>query len=186
MKQSKMLVIVVCVVTAACNQDPARSVKIMERPSEPANAAAPSPAPEKAIEPSPQPAAVTPASPTPVKKGEGRPQPATATSTGRVPAKLAEQPAQPAGVNATVAAPVENIQHAPQPQTAIAASAVTEANWHPDSCPPPAEDSPGPSTLVVKGPCEYQHQGAIICESLGDDFIVAFTRKAQGGASVVT
>jgi hypothetical protein len=71
----------------------------------------------------------------------------------------------------------------------VAATAVRTAKpgpqWHPDACPPPPEDSPGPSSLSVTGPCAFQQRGAVVCESLGDDFIVAVSRKAANGATLV-
>ena len=54
-----------------------------------------------------------------------------------------------------------------------------------DFCPPPAEDSTGPSHLIANGPCGFEHRGAASCESLPDDFIVALTRKALHGSTLV-
>jgi hypothetical protein len=59
------------------------------------------------------------------------------------------------------------------------------AEWRPESCPPPPEDSPGRSALVVTGPCAFEHRGAVSCESTRDDFIIAATRKAAHGATLV-
>jgi hypothetical protein len=63
-------------------------------------------------------------------------------------------------------------------------SAKPRPGWHPEACPPPPEAS-GPGNLNVTGPCEFHHRAAVSCESYGDDFIVAATRKAANGATLV-
>jgi len=112
--RSTVIAIVMCWGAVACDQDPARSVKIVARP--PASASA---------------AAVPPDTATPPR--------------------------------------------------------LTE--WRLEACPPPPEDLPGPSAarapLAVTGPCAFEHRGAVSCESTGDDFIIAFTRKAGRGATLV-
>jgi hypothetical protein len=52
-------------------------------------------------------------------------------------------------------------------------------------CPPPDEDSPGPSNFIANGPCGFQQRGAVGCEAAPDDFYVALTRKAKQGATLV-
>ena len=52
-------------------------------------------------------------------------------------------------------------------------------------CPPPSGESTGPSSLAVTGPCAFEVRTAGACESIGDDFIVALTRKAKLDASLV-
>ena len=36
----------------------------------------------------------------------------------------------------------------------------------------------------MQGPCEFQHQGLASCQAIGDDFLVALTRKAKQGTLV--
>ena len=38
-----------------------------------------------------------------------------------------------------------------------------ESAWRPSSCPPPAETTKGPSSLKVKGPCEFERQLGPLC-----------------------
>jgi hypothetical protein len=68
---------------------------------------------------------------------------------------------------------------------AAPADPTVVAPWSLQACPPPPEDSPGPSSLAVSGPCAFSHVGAVSCASTGDDFIVAASRKAAGGATLV-
>lgn len=118
MKGAAFLVVIACLGTIGCSEDPARSVKIAARPQHPAAASA-------------------------------------------------------APVSTTHIAKVSKPPRIPDP------------GWHPDFCPPPAEGSEGPSTLSASGPCEFEHRSAVSCESIGDDFIVALTRKARNGATLV-
>lgn len=62
---------------------------------------------------------------------------------------------------------------------------VRAGDWHPEACPPPPEDAPGPSTLTVAGPCAFEHHGAVSCEVNGDDFLITMTRPAAGGAKLM-
>ena len=57
--------------------------------------------------------------------------------------------------------------------------------WHPEACPPPPEEAPGPSTLTVTGPCAFEHHGTVSCEANGDDFLITLTRPATGGATLM-
>lgn len=147
MKRVRVFLIVACLVTVGCSEDPARSVKIINRPPASASTiAASSPAPVKTIDRPPPPAAAVAAS-------------------SPAPAKIIDRP----------------------PLPAIATAATSPASDPiPEFCPPPAEDSPGPGNLIVNGPCGFEHRGAVICEASRDDFTVAFTRKAKGGAALVT
>jgi hypothetical protein len=53
-------------------------------------------------------------------------------------------------------------------------------------CPPPPEQqSVGPSSLTATGPCAFEQRAAATCESSIDDFVVALTRKANNGATLV-
>jgi hypothetical protein len=108
----RALLIVGCLLTAACDADPARSVKIASRP------------------------------------------PATATTR-------------------SVAGPPGTVDPS---QT---------GEWRAQACPPPPEDSPGPSSLVATGPCAFEHHAAVGCEATADDFIIATTRPAARGATLV-
>jgi hypothetical protein len=57
--------------------------------------------------------------------------------------------------------------------------------WHLDVCSGEPEPPQGPSTLRATGPCAFEHRAATNCESAGDDFIVAITRKTAGNATLV-
>ena len=122
MTRLRVIAIAVCLAAVACDEDPARSVKVIARP---------------------------PAIP-----------PATAPVTA----------ASVTGPPSTVVPP-------------------RIADWRLEACPPPPEDMPGDSgkraPLVVTGPCAFEHRGAVSCESTGDDFIIAVTRKAARGARLV-
>ena len=97
------------------------------------------------------------------------------------PARSVKIAARPKRTAAAPAAPVSTT-HTPKVSRP---PRVPDPGWHPDFCPPPAEGSEGPSTFSVSGPCEFEHHGAVSCESVGDDFIVALTRKARNGATLV-
>jgi len=116
LKPSSALVIVACLVAAACDQDPARSVKIVARPP--------------------------------------------AASSG----------VTPPGAGVT-------------PPGAGESSPIAE--WRPEGCPPPPEDSSGPSSLSVTGPCAFQHRARVNCEARHDDFYVSLSRKAARGATLM-
>lgn len=128
-----MLALLIGIAALGCDQDPARSIKIIDR----------------------SPAAAAPAATSPPPAGA---------------------PASPAAAPATPAPPV-----AP----ALARRARPSAQWRPDACPPPADAASGPSDLSVTGPCAFEHRSAAICESLADDFLVAVSRKAANGATLV-
>src|SRR5262249_54565932 len=66
-----------------------------------------------------------------------------------------------------------------------AAGTPRTTQWRPEACPPPPEESSGPSSLVATGPCTFRHKGAASCESLGDDFYISFSRKALGAATLM-
>ena len=68
------------------------------------------------------------------------------------------------------------------PPTSPAQSAASEPR--PNGCPPPPEDSSGPSTLTVSGPCAFEHKGIANCEWHADDFYLSMTRKAAQGATL--
>jgi hypothetical protein len=149
--RSIALAIVVGLTATSCDDDPARSVKIIDRPV-------------NAPEPAPRPA--DPAS-------DVKPQ-APAPPTPRPPAaRPANRPARaPAAAGSIV-----------KPHGAAEASPLAE--WSPQSCPPPPEVAPGPGNLVVTGPCPFRHEAAVNCTATDDDFIIAVTRKAAGGATLV-
>jgi hypothetical protein len=54
-----------------------------------------------------------------------------------------------------------------------------------EGCPPPPEDTSGPSTLTVTGACAFQHQGTFACEASADDFYISASRKAARGATLL-
>ena len=39
--------------------------------------------------------------------------------------------------------------------------------------------------MIATGPCAFEHRGAVSCEATVDDFIMAATRKAARGATLV-
>jgi len=104
----------------------------------------------------------------------------------RSPAAIAAAETPSAAVaSAAGAASTSSANTAAVAATAARPSAKPRSGWHPDACPPPPEESTGPSNLTVKGPCAFEHRAAVICEPLGDDFIVAVSRKAANGATLV-
>jgi len=149
LKQSSALVIVACLVTAACDQDPARSVKIVARPPAAASSAVTPPG-----------AVVTP---------PGAVEPSRGTDPAP-PAKRVARPPAAAGAGVT-------------PPGAGGSSRIAE--WRPEGCPPPPEDSSGPSSLSVTGPCAFQHRARVNCEARADDFYVSLSRKAARGATLM-
>lgn len=118
--------------------------------------------------------------------------------------KIAPSPSQPVPVvDVPPPAPVTNAASPPSARASLADTSsrgqVTNAARPPqpagatiapdtspvaEFCPPPAEDLTGPSNLTIGGPCGFQHQQAIKCESSPDDFIIGFVRKALHGATV--
>lgn len=102
----------------------------------------------------------------------GRDDPAKAVRIVKRPAVAAKAAVRKA--RAPVAAPtVTYTQTVEPPKGAL------------DFCPPPPEDAAGPSRFAASGPCEFRHEGAVSCESIQDDFIVAMTRKAKNGGTIV-
>ncbi|GEM_PF-3153614 len=104
--------------------------------------------------------------------------------------KIAPRPSQPApSVRPEPTPPTLAAPQLPQPKATRAAAAkppATSANLFPEYCPIPAEESPGgPSSLVAKGACEFEHHSTASCEPIGDDFLVGLTRPAKGGGSLV-
>jgi hypothetical protein len=138
MKNWNALVLLSCL-TIACDEDPARKVKIVARP--------PSAAP-------------------------------IVKNLPELVAMPAEKsiPPKDTGVTKTASS------GAPKPSPANPAAT---SEWRPAGCPPPSEDSPGPSTLKVTGPCAFEHRGTFSCEALHDDFYISASRKATGRASLM-
>ena len=142
MTRSSVLVLVACLAATGCDQDPARSVKIVPRPPAPAGSVVAPPGaagPSGSTDPAP-----------PVK------------SVARAPAATGSVVAPPG-----------------------AAGPSSIAEWRTEACPPPPEAAPGPSSLIVTGPCAFQHRGAFTCESLADDFYISMSRKALRGATLM-
>jgi hypothetical protein len=109
------------------------------------------------------------------------------------PAAASPEPAQasPAPVSAVPALPRPSAATrktvGPAEPTSVSVKPTREpdANWITQFCPPPADNTPGPGTLLVTGPCGLEHKAAVRCESSRDDFVTAFTQKARNGASLV-
>jgi hypothetical protein len=117
--------------TLACNEDPARSVKIISRPPQ---------------------------------------QPLKVAETS---AAAPEKKTAPHSRAVRVARRVETT-----------GSATPGINPVAEFCPPAAEDSNGPGSLAIAGPCTFEHRAEVKCESSPDDFIAGFVRKARRGATV--
>lgn len=145
----RALLIAASLVTLGCSQDPAKSVKIINRPNQPASAIT---LPSQASKPNGNPA----------KRIAPSPPPAGAIA---MPSQAAPSIGGPAKITA--------LTPPPQPNGLM------------EFCPPPPEDSPGPSTVIVQGPCPFQQQGTFSCRDLVDDFYTALTRKAKNGATLV-
>jgi len=155
MRGTRAIVAAACLVAAACDEDPARSMKIVPRPP-----AAVSPAPVGVASVSPAATRATEATPS----GAARPVPETPAA--RSSATAARRPATGASRSSAEVAPA-------------AATA-----WQQPGCPPPPEASSGPSAFTADGPCTFKHRGAVACEALEDDFLVTLSRKAAGGATL--
>jgi hypothetical protein len=155
MRRARAIVAGACLLMAACEEDPARSMKIVPRPL-----AAVSPAPAR---PAPSLAAVSPA---PV---------AVAAVTGPAPdtqaARSSGTAARPRGTGAS--------------SSSAGVEPAAAPNWRQPGCPPPPEASSGPSTFTAAGPCAFQHRAAVACEALDDDFLVTLSRRAAGGVTLM-
>lgn len=155
MRRARAIVAGACLVAAACDEDPARSMKIVPRPP-----AAVSPAPIGV-------AAVSPAA---ARLAEAPPRaagPVNETRAGRSSGTATRPPGTGASRSSAEVEP----------------AAATD--WRQPGCPPPPEAFPGPSDFTVAGPCAFKHRGAVACEALDDDFLVTLSRKAAGGATLM-
>ncbi len=197
MTRSRVLVILACLAAIACDEDPARSTKIIPRPATRAAETAPG-----AVGSSPS------AAPGAAARGGGAlpaAGPAATPSTASGSSRSTEQgtsakadgskgaPANGKRPGAAVPSGTEPVPEAKQmARGATSADAAVSAASRPSStegriegCPPPPEDGPGPSTLSVTGPCAFQHQGTFACEASADDFYVSASRKAARGATLL-
>ncbi len=160
MRRTWPLLLAACLAAPACEEDPARSVKIVARPAAAAQRAeAPSGAASQAAAP-----AVLSSQP---------PAPASGAATASPPRAVAGPPKE-------AAKPPHEARAEAKPEEAAAA-----ATWRPPGCPPPPEASSGPSSFTVSGPCAFEHRTEVACEALEDDFLVTLTRKAAGGGTLM-
>lgn len=159
----RALLSLVCIMSVGCSDDPARSVKIVDRKPAPTTVSSiPPSVPQQNVLADPCLPAV---------------QGSSVTCGGA--------PARPARIAARHSAPVASAA-APSPvRQAAVSQAPAPQGLLSEFCPPPAEDSSGPSSFVAEGPCEFLHRAPVACESLQDDFIVGVTRKAKNGSSLV-
>ena len=104
-----------------------------------------------------------------------------AKSTKIVPRPAATQPPAPATDDTPAS---RSFDTAPRPGQKPPVTAGA-AGWKPADCPPPPEASSGQSSLVVTGPCPFEHKAAVACEPLADDFLVTMTRKAAGESTLM-
>ncbi len=155
MRRARAIAVGACLVAAACDEDPARSMKIMPRPP-----AAVSPAPVSV-------AAVSPAAARPAETPLRAAGPASDTQAARSSGTAA----RPLGTGASSSS------------AGVARPAATD--WRPPGCPPRSEASSGPSTFTASGPCAFEHRGAVACEVLADDFLVTLSRKAAEGVTLM-
>lgn len=186
-------------VLAACDKDPASSMKIADQNSRGAPPAASSVVPpsteaptrSQAMQDSTEPAVpsaapgaeagkesakASGASP-PAAKPPAADSSVKGASEGRPGGKVAAAPAGTTVTKRPKAAGVAPSQAGNGPTAGETSTAL--------ACPPPPEKSRGPSTLSVTGPCKFEHTGAFACESRGDDFYVSTKRKAARGAMLV-
>ncbi len=163
MRWTWLILLAACLAPLACEEDPARSMKIIARPAA---------APQRAEAPS---GAASQAAGTVASRSSQTPAPAPAAGTATVsPPK------------ATAAPPEEAVR--PARKTAGAARAEepsAAAPWQPSGCPPPPEASSGRSNFTASGPCAFEHRTEVACEALEDDFLVTLTRKAAGGGTLM-
>jgi hypothetical protein len=157
MRRARAIVAGACLIAAACDEDPARSMKIVPRP------AAVSPA---AV--SPAPLGVAAISPAATRLAEASPRAAGAPETRA--ARSSATAARPSGTGAS------------RSSAEVEPPAATD--WRQPGCPPPPEASPGLSDFTAAGPCAFKHRGVVACEALGDDFLVTLTRKAGGATQI--
>jgi hypothetical protein len=157
MRRARAIVAGACLIAAACDEDPARSMKIVPRP------AAVSPAV------SPAPLGVAAVSPAATRLAEAPPPAAGVPRT--TAARSSATAARPSGTGAS------------RSSAEVEPPAATD--WRQPGCPPPPEASPGPSDFTAAGPCAFKHRGVVACEALGDDFLVTLTRKAGGATLTV-
>ena len=161
MRRACAIVAGACLVAAACDEDPARSMKIVPRP----------------------PASVSPAT--------TRPAPVGLAAVSPAATRLAEtQSPRAAGpVSETQAARSSRTAARPPATGASRSSAEVQplvaTDWRLPGCPPPPEASSGPSAFTAAGPCAFTHRGAVACEALEDDFLVTLSRKAAGGVTLM-
>jgi hypothetical protein len=155
MRRARAIAVGACLVAAACDEDPARSMKIMPRPP-----AAVSHAPVSV-------AAVSPAAARPAQTPPRAAGPTPDTQAVR----SSRTAARPPGTGASSSS------------AGVARPAATD--WRPPGCPPPPEASSGPSSFTAAGPCAFEHRGAVACESVADDFLVTLSRKAARGVALM-
>jgi hypothetical protein len=154
MKPLLAVIVVACLVEVGCDEDPARKVRIETPPA----ASAPVPASQTA-------------------NASGKISPPRLSSSAGLPHTTDSSPA-PARV---APAPAHMVKAAAHQRAAANAPLFP---WLQDFCPLPTEASAGASSFAVQGPCEFQHQGLASCQAIGDDFLVAITRKARQGTMV--
>jgi len=169
----RMPLIALFLLSVSCQDDPARKVKIEARPttststSEPVSRNAPS---EAAL-------------------------PRTLNSAGKSPATELGTATSPLPAGVSVARAKSSTLHSAHrpldPPLVDGAEPKLEPhtpslNQQIGDCPPPAEDSPGPSSLIGEGPCQFEQKAQVSCEGSKDDFYAAFTRTAKNGATLVT
>ena len=164
MRLTRAIVVGACFVVAACEEDPARSMKIVARP----------------------PAAVSPAA---VNPAAGSPPPVADAAVG--PAADSPREASPREAGPSAARAARSSGTAARTPTTVASGASAQAepaaaaDWRLPGCPPPPETSSGPSNFTAAGPCTFTHRGAVACEALDDDFLVTMSRKAAGGLTLM-
>jgi hypothetical protein len=164
MRRARAIVAGACLVAAACDEDPARSMKIVPRPPAAVSSAAAHPAPV-----SPAPVGVAAVSPADARPAETPPRAAGPARAARA-ARSSGTSARPPGTGAS--------------SSSAKVEPATATNWRQPGCPPPPEASSGPSNFTAAGPCAFKHRGAVACEALEDDFLVTLSRKGAGGATL--
>ena len=185
MKRLRTLIVLAAFCAAACDKDPARSVKI-------ATSSPPLPAPAVTAQPSTE-SAQAPAvvqGPAPVQgaasvqkdapsQSAAKPDPGTPTAAPPSRASVRAAPAKP-----TAKAPATPVHSSPEAKSSDAAALSPSGEQAFNGCPPPADAAGGPSTLKVTGPCPFEHRGTFAYERAVDDFYLSMTRKAARGATL--